>query len=48
MIPALDISYRMFRHRPPGKIRYFKIIFLLLWFYYTDDLNFTEAVNEIE
>jgi len=48
MIPAFDISYGMFGHGPPGKIRYLKIIFLLFRLYHTDDFNFTKAMDKIE
>jgi len=48
MFPAFDVSYRVFGHGPPGKIWYFKIIFLSFRFYYTNDFNFTKAMDEIE
>ena len=48
MIPAFDISYGMFGHGPPRKIRYLKIIFLLFRLYHTDDFNFTKAMDKIE
>jgi len=48
MIPAFDISYGMFGHGPPGKIRYLKIISLLFRLYHANDFNFTKAVDKIE
>ncbi len=48
VIPAFDVSDRLFGHGPPGEIRNFEIILPFLRLHDPDDFNFTKAVDKIE